>query len=494
MAQPSPPKPWERAGASANSALPTALTPPSTQLPSNTPPTATTTGISTSSTTDTPSLPQRPSSLSSIVNRTASAYSPYNNTASRFGSTPYAGAYGSAYTSPYSRFGGGIGGAGYGGYGGMGMGGYGGMAGGYGGMGGYGMGMGGMPGQMGMPPGAGDESLAASFSQSTQATFQLIESVVGAFSGVAQMLESTYMATHSSFFAMISVAEQFSALRTTLGSVLGIYTILRWLRTLLARLTGRPPPASPSSITASSFASFEGRAAPPATPGASTSPRPSRKPFLVFLLAVFGLPYLMGRLISALARSQSEAAAAAASSSLLPPSSSPNDTTMPDPTTLAFCRAKYDFAPSSTSQKLVQGVDLEVRKGDLVAVLSKLDPLTGGESEWWRCRSRDGRVGWLPGVWLEEVRGAGQLGAGQVGAGVGGTKRIEEGGRKEGVQDLLGGGRVHTLTSEVGAESVRAEPTKGAEGQSEGVKLPAANGQAGGDISAKAFQRSGFYD
>lgn len=82
----------------------------------------------------------------------------------------------------------------------MGMGGYGGMAGGYGGMGGYGMGMGGMPGQMGMPPGAGDESLAASFSQSTQATFQLIESVVGAFSGVAQMLESTYMATHSSFF------------------------------------------------------------------------------------------------------------------------------------------------------------------------------------------------------------------------------------------------------------------------------------------------------
>ena len=203
----------------------------------------------------------------------------------------------------------------------------------------------------------------------------------------------------------------------------------------------------------------------------------------------------MGRLISALARSQSEAAAAA--SSLLPPSSSsssPNDTTMPDPTTLAFCRAKYDFAPSTTSQKLVQGVDLEVRKGDLVAVLSKLDPLTGGESEWWRCRSRDGRVGWLPGVWLEEVRGAGQI-AGQVGAGGAGTKRIEEGGRKEGVQDLLDGGRVRTLTSEVGGESVRAEPTKGAEGQSEGVKLPAAaNGQAGGDISVKAFQRSGFYD
>jgi peroxin-13 len=45
--------------------------------------------------------------------------------------------------------------------------------------------------------------LTQSFSQSTQATFQLIESIVGAFGGFAQMLESTYMATHSSFFGTI---------------------------------------------------------------------------------------------------------------------------------------------------------------------------------------------------------------------------------------------------------------------------------------------------
>jgi hypothetical protein len=32
------------------------------------------------------------------------------------------------------------------------------------------------------------------------ATFQIIESIVGAFGGFAQMLESTFMATHSSFF------------------------------------------------------------------------------------------------------------------------------------------------------------------------------------------------------------------------------------------------------------------------------------------------------
>ena len=35
------------------------------------------------------------------------------------------------------------------------------------------------------------------------ATFQIIESIVGAFGGFAQMLESTFMATHSSFFGML---------------------------------------------------------------------------------------------------------------------------------------------------------------------------------------------------------------------------------------------------------------------------------------------------
>lgn len=35
------------------------------------------------------------------------------------------------------------------------------------------------------------------------ATFQIIESIVGAFGGFAQMLESTFMATHSSFFGTV---------------------------------------------------------------------------------------------------------------------------------------------------------------------------------------------------------------------------------------------------------------------------------------------------
>lgn len=78
------------------------------------------------------------------------------------------------------------------------MGGYGGMPSMYGG----GM-YGGMPGMMPNDPN-NPSSLANRVTDSTQATFQLLEGIVGAFGGFAQMLESTYMATHSSFFGKSS--------------------------------------------------------------------------------------------------------------------------------------------------------------------------------------------------------------------------------------------------------------------------------------------------
>lgn len=138
----------------------------------------------------TPAIPPRPDSLAASVNQNASAYSRMNQP------------YNSAYSSPYSNIGG-YGSRMYGGMGGMGgMGSmYGGMGSMYGGMGSmYGGGMyGGMPGMNPNDPN-GQNSLTNSFNNSTQATFQMLEGIVGAFGGFAQMLESTYMATHSSFF------------------------------------------------------------------------------------------------------------------------------------------------------------------------------------------------------------------------------------------------------------------------------------------------------
>jgi peroxin-13 len=137
-----------------------------------------------------PTLPDRPSTLNSVVNQNATNFTNQN----RFGmnSNPYSSPY-SSYSSPYSRFGGGgmYGGGMYGGGYGYGGGMYGNnMYGGYGG--GFGPGM--------DPNNPNNQSLTQTWNQSTAATFQIMESIVGAFGGFAQMLESAYMTTHSSFF------------------------------------------------------------------------------------------------------------------------------------------------------------------------------------------------------------------------------------------------------------------------------------------------------
>ena len=188
---------------------------------------------------------------------------------------------------------------------------------------------------------------------------------------------------------MIAVAEQFGNLRDTLGSVLGIFAILRWIRTLFAKLTGRPPPADAKALTPANFAHFEGRQ--PGPNGAPASPpRASRKPLIFFVLAAFGLPYLMAKVIRALAATHEEEQKRIAAA---------NGQGIPiDPTKLEYCRLLYDYTPNpNTSNE-----DLAARKGDLVAVLRKTDPF-GTPIDWWQCRTRDGRTGYLPSTYLEKL-------------------------------------------------------------------------------------------
>lgn len=353
-----------------------------------------------------------------------------------------------------------------GGYGGGmygGMGGYGRPMGGYGG--GMHGGMGGMPGDPNNP-----ESLTNRVNQSTAATFQVLEGVVGAFGGFAQMLESTYMTTHSSFYGMcssgmnhgqnymltfrtaiVAVAEQFGSLRDTLGHVLGIFTIMRWMRTLVAKLTGRPPPADAMALTPASFARFEGRQGNgvPGMPGSEPT-KPSRKPLIFFLLFAFGLPYLMTKMIRSMAASHEEEERRRQLMQAQPI----------DPAKLEFCRVIWDFSPESRGNDVVQGVDLEVKKGDLVAVLSKTDPL-GNPSDWWRCRSRDGRMGYLPSTFLEVAR--------KPVAAIKATASVDS-------------SRANSLTSSIASAGPK-EPDR--------VPVPVSRP---GDISAESFVKSQFYN
>lgn len=254
---------------------------------------------------------------------------------------------------------------------------------------------------------------------------------------------------------MVAVAEQFGNLRNTLGSVLGIFTMMRWIRTLIAKLTGRPPPVDAATLTPAAFARFEGRNA---LPDGST-PKPSRKPLLFFVLAAFGLPFIMGKIIRALAANAEEEERR--QQQLVAAQPQPLD-----PSKLEFCRVLYDFSPSAQGQAVVQGVDLEVRKGDLVAVLSKTDPL-GNASEWWRCRARDGRIGYLPATFLEVLRKLGQ-----PVAAIRNTPASES-------------SRANSLTSTTSAPSVLG---KGAP-----ALAPPVPTSKVGDVTAESFQKSAFY-
>jgi peroxin-13 len=257
------------------------------------------------------------------------------------------------------------------------------------------------------------------------------------------------------------VAEQFGNLRDTLGHVLGIYTIMRWMRTLIAKITGRPPPADALSLTPASFARFEGRHAADGPPGSSPS-KPSRKPLIFFLLFAFGLPYLMTKMIRSMAASHEEEERrrlqlAQAQSAQI------------DPSKLEFCRVLYDFSSESRGDAVVRGVDLEVRKGDLVAVLSKTDPL-GNPCDWWRCRSRDGRMGYLPASYLEVARKPGP-------AAIKATASLDS-------------SRANSLTSSVASAAQKPAAPPAAAPEPEKVPVPAGKP---GDISAESFQKSQFY-
>lgn len=255
---------------------------------------------------------------------------------------------------------------------------------------------------------------------------------------------------------MVSVAEQFGNLRDTLGSVLGIFTLMRWIRTLIAKLTGRPPPADAMALTPAAFARFEGRQSPLPEGG---PPKPSRKPLLFFLLAAFGLPYVMSKVIRSMAANAEEEERRRQLVA--------QQQTV-DPSQLEFCRVLFDFSPAAQGQAVVQGVDLEVHKGDLVAVLGKSDPL-GNPSEWWKCRARDGRIGYLPSTFLEVLRKPGQ----PVAAIKDATATSES-------------SRANSLTSTISTSGVRTPTDVPA-------PPPALPSTKLGDVTVESFQKSTFY-
>ncbi|ODV87019.1 hypothetical protein CANARDRAFT_185428, partial [[Candida] arabinofermentans NRRL YB-2248] len=358
-----------------------------------------------------PELPSKPSTLISPTSSTStSARSSYGS----YGSGMYGGStYGSGMYGG-SSYGSGMYGSSYGSgmYGGSR---FGGMAGSYG--------MNGMNNPM-MMNGGLNNGMMGSLQQGTEATFQLIESMIGAFGGFTQMLESTYYATHNSFFTMISVAEQFQHLKTALGSLFGIYTLMDWAKKVLMKIKG-----AKNNLSVDEFKKFQkklanGQESSNGVNGGTSNNnnnnnnnnnRISLKPLVLFLAAVFGLPYLMKKLVTRLAVQQQRMLEQQGSEGYIGVQTQTQQQQQQlqqqqlqsqsqlqpsiDPKKLEFARALFDFNPEN------EDMELKLKKGELIAILSKIDS-DGEESNWWRCRSRDGRIGFVPYNYLEIIRRA----------------------------------------------------------------------------------------
>lgn len=143
-----------------------------------------------------------------------------------------------------------------------------------------------------------------------------------------------------------------------------------------------------------------------------------------------------------------------------------------DPSQLLFCRVLYDYTPPNPSS--AEGIDLPVKKGDLVAVLSQEDP-AGNASEWWRCRSRDGRVGYLPGVYLQSI------------------VRTTPGGPQQQQQQQQPVKAIEQQQQEAGRAKTMSDSENGEGSRANSLKAPVMQGEKGPGWGVEEFQKGGFY-
>lgn len=198
---------------------------------------------------------------------------------------------------------------------------------------------------------------------------------------------------------------------TSSRQVLSIFALIRWVRGLINRLLGRPPPAS--DITADDFRDFaaSGGQSGGKQLGAPAGPKMSKKPLIVFFLTVVGLPWLMAKLVRIINARQEEEArrlaadpnyAAAVAAGQAPMFDQLGRPIAPlsgaaaalDPASLTFVRALYPYEATAPEE-------LSLTKDAVVAVLTpEAERATSG---WWQGRLRDGTIGFFPSNYVQAV-------------------------------------------------------------------------------------------
>jgi len=137
--------------------------------------------------------------------------------------------------------------------------------------------------------------------ESSMPAFQAIGSVVHAFGSISMMLESSFHAVHSSFQAVLGVAEHFSKMKLQLSQVFSAIAAIRFIKYLYTKFLylfglATNNPSFSESVWRS--ANLGGEMADFLTEG-DLKPT-TRWPILMYLGLVFAAPYLIWRLLSSL--------------------------------------------------------------------------------------------------------------------------------------------------------------------------------------------------
>ncbi|XP_065353000.1 peroxisomal membrane protein PEX13-like [Cloeon dipterum] len=191
-------------------------------------------------------------------------------------------------------------GGGYGGYSSLGMGGYSSYGSPYSsyGMMGYGRANYSPYGQMPYGQQAADSGFIRMAEENSRPAFESLESMVHAFGSVSMMLESTFYAIHSSFRAVLGVADNFGRMRGMLAQVFSALTIfraVRWAYHKLLELLGLRKAGGSEKIWAEAKVD-SGLAAIGATADQEAR-KSSAWPIVMFMSLVMGGPYLIWKLV-----------------------------------------------------------------------------------------------------------------------------------------------------------------------------------------------------
>lgn len=139
----------------------------------------------------------------------------------------------------------------------------------------------------------------------TRPAFQSVESVVGAVGSIAMMLDSTYMAIHTCFRAILGVVDHFSSMRAHVWEIISAFTLLRWLRNIVRGLLNLLRQNRQSANESAWQTLSQGvQGTPEAIQASGTSVTRSANvwPTVTFFAAVIGIPWLLWRIISGIAR------------------------------------------------------------------------------------------------------------------------------------------------------------------------------------------------